>query len=101
MIRVDGLKPTQDFKEYIEKEKRGEVDMADVKQFLDKRKIICNEQVVGSSPIASSIGTARLPRKTSEAFFVMNFCLYAPLFVLIVFDRDLNNIALTIIFLPN
>ena len=37
MIRVDGLEPTADFKEYIEKEKRGEVDMADVKQFLDKK----------------------------------------------------------------
>ncbi len=37
MIRVDGLEPTEDFKEYIEKEKRGEVDMADVKQFLDKK----------------------------------------------------------------
>ncbi len=37
MIRVDGLEPTAEFKEYIEKEKRGEVDMADVKQFLDKK----------------------------------------------------------------
>ena len=37
MIRVDGLEPTPDFKEYIEKEKRGEVDMADVERFLDKK----------------------------------------------------------------
>lgn len=26
MIRVDGLEPTEEFKEYIEKEKRGEVN---------------------------------------------------------------------------
>ena len=37
MTRMSGLEPTQDFKEYIEKEKRGEVDMADVKRFLDKK----------------------------------------------------------------
>ena len=29
MIKVDGLEPTKDFKEYIEKEKRGEVTMED------------------------------------------------------------------------
>ena len=37
MIRVDGLEPTQEFKDYIEKEKRGEVTMADIKQYLDKK----------------------------------------------------------------
>lgn len=37
MIKVDGLEPTEEFKEYIEKEKRGEVTMADIKQYLDKR----------------------------------------------------------------
>lgn len=37
MIRVDGLEPTEDFKQYIEKEKRGEVTMDDVKKFLDKK----------------------------------------------------------------
>ncbi len=31
MIKVDGLEPTPEFKEYIEKEKRGEVTMADIK----------------------------------------------------------------------
>ena len=35
MIKVDGLEPTKEFKEYIEKEKRGEVTMADIKLFLD------------------------------------------------------------------
>ena len=29
MIKVDGLEPTKEFKEYIEKEKRGEVTMDD------------------------------------------------------------------------
>ena len=37
MIKVDGLEPTDEFKEYIEKEKRGEVTMADIKQYLDKK----------------------------------------------------------------
>lgn len=37
MIKVDGLEPTPEFKEYIEKEKRGEVTMTDVKQYLDKK----------------------------------------------------------------
>ena len=37
MIKVDGLEPTPEFKEYIEKEKRGEVTMEDAKRFLDKK----------------------------------------------------------------
>ena len=37
MIRMDGLEPTADFMEYIEKEKRGEVTMADIKKYLDKK----------------------------------------------------------------
>ncbi|MBR1634995.1 MAG: hypothetical protein IJ682_08055 [Lachnospiraceae bacterium] len=37
MIKVDGLEPTQEFKEYIKKKKRGEVTMADIKQYLDKK----------------------------------------------------------------
>lgn len=37
MIKVDGLEPTVEFKEYIEKEKRGEVTMEDAKRFLDKK----------------------------------------------------------------
>ena len=34
MIKVDGLEPTEEFKEYIEKEKRGEVTLDDLKIFL-------------------------------------------------------------------
>ncbi len=37
MIKVDGLEPTAEFKEYIEKEKRGEVTMEEAKRFLDKK----------------------------------------------------------------
>ena len=37
MIKVDGLEPTDDFKEYIEKEKRGEITMEDAKKYLDKK----------------------------------------------------------------
>ena len=37
MIKVDGFEPTEDFKEYIEKEKRGEATMDDIKKFLDKK----------------------------------------------------------------
>ena len=42
MIKVDGLEPTPEFKEYIEKEKKGEITMADVKQYLDKRYKVNN-----------------------------------------------------------
>ena len=45
MIKVDGLEPTQEFKEYIEKEKRGEVTMADIKQYLDKKYKVKEETV--------------------------------------------------------
>ena len=37
MINVDGLEPTPEFKEYIEKEKKGEATMEDLKLFLDKK----------------------------------------------------------------
>ena len=37
MIKVDGLEPTEEFKAYIEKEKRGEVSMRDIKQYLDRK----------------------------------------------------------------
>lgn len=37
MIKVDGLEPTDEFKEYIEKEKNGEATMQDIKDFLDKK----------------------------------------------------------------
>lgn len=37
MIKVDGLEPTKEFKEYIEKEKKGEATMEDARRFLNKR----------------------------------------------------------------
>lgn len=37
MIKVDGLEPTEEFKQYIEKEKCGEITMDDAKRFLDKK----------------------------------------------------------------
>lgn len=37
LIKVDGLEPTKDFKNYVEKEKRGEATMQDLKIFLDKK----------------------------------------------------------------
>ena len=37
MIKVDGLEPTEEFKKYIEKEKKGEITMEDAKRFLDKK----------------------------------------------------------------
>ena len=37
MIKIDGLEPTDEFKQFIEKEKRGEVTMDDLKRFLDKK----------------------------------------------------------------
>lgn len=37
LIKVDGLEPTKEFKEYIEKEKKGELSMDDLKIYLDKK----------------------------------------------------------------
>ena len=37
MIKVDGLEPTDDFKKYVEKEKKGEISMDDVKRYLDNK----------------------------------------------------------------
>ena len=37
LIKVDGLEPTKEFKEYIEKEKKGELSMQDLKTYLDKK----------------------------------------------------------------
>ncbi len=37
LIKVDGLEPTKEFKDYVEKEKRGEVKMEDIKKFLDNK----------------------------------------------------------------
>lgn len=37
LIKVDGLEPTKDFKAYIEKEKKGELSMQDLKTYLDKK----------------------------------------------------------------
>ena len=36
-FRSFGLEPTEDFKKYIEKEKKGEATMDDLKQYLDKK----------------------------------------------------------------
>ncbi len=45
MIKVDGLEPTPEFKEYIEKEKRGEVTMTDIKHYLDKKYKVKEDSV--------------------------------------------------------
>lgn len=37
MIKVDGLAPTAEMKELIEKEKRGEITMEQVRENLDRR----------------------------------------------------------------
>ncbi len=37
LIKVDGLEPTDDFKECIEKEKNGEITFEDAKKYLDKK----------------------------------------------------------------
>jgi len=37
IIKVDGLEPTPEFKRLIEKEKRGEMTMEDIKKTLDKK----------------------------------------------------------------
>jgi len=37
MIKIDGLKPTKDFKKYIELEKNGKASTKDLKKYLDKK----------------------------------------------------------------
>lgn len=37
MVKVDGLEPTEEMKELIAKEKRGEITMAEVEKALDIR----------------------------------------------------------------
>ena len=37
MIKVDGLEPSQEMKELIEREKRGEITMEGIRAELDKR----------------------------------------------------------------
>lgn len=37
MIKVDGLEPTQEMKQLIAQEKKGEISMAEVKKALDRK----------------------------------------------------------------
>lgn len=37
IIKVDGLEPSSDLKQFIEKEKNGEVTMDEIKHFLDRK----------------------------------------------------------------
>ena len=37
MIKVDGLEPTADMKKLIEKEKKGEISMEEVRKALDRK----------------------------------------------------------------
>lgn len=37
MIKVDGLEPSQEMKELIEREKRGEITMDQVREALDRK----------------------------------------------------------------
>ncbi|HJB36407.1 MAG TPA: antitoxin VbhA family protein [Candidatus Blautia merdipullorum] len=37
MIKVDGLEPTEDMKKLIEKEKKGEISMEEVRKALDRK----------------------------------------------------------------
>lgn len=37
MIKVDGLEPSSEFKELIEKEKQGKMTMEDMRRVLDKK----------------------------------------------------------------
>jgi hypothetical protein len=37
IIKVDGLEPSKEFLELVEKEKKGEITDEDIKKFLDKK----------------------------------------------------------------
>ena len=45
MTKAAGLEPTEDFKEQVKKEKLGEITMADIKQYLDRKYIIKKDTV--------------------------------------------------------
>ena len=45
MIRVDGLEPTPDFLEMVEREKRGEMTREDIKKVLDTKYQIKQENI--------------------------------------------------------
>lgn len=44
MIRLDGLEPSAEFKKYIEREKRGELTMEDLKIFLKNKYQVIQEE---------------------------------------------------------
>ena len=37
LIKVDGLEPTEDFKQYIKLEQEGKLTTKDLKEYLDKK----------------------------------------------------------------
>lgn len=37
MIKVDGLEPSAEFRKLVEKEKKGEISMGDIKKELDRK----------------------------------------------------------------
>ena len=45
MIRVDGLEPTPDFLEMVEREKRGEMTRDDIKKVLDTKYQMKQENI--------------------------------------------------------
>lgn len=44
IIKVDGLKPSEEFLELVEKEKRGEIADKDIKKYLDEKYKIKGKQ---------------------------------------------------------
>jgi hypothetical protein len=40
IVQVDGIKPSDDFLELVEKEKRGEMTGDDIRRVLDKKYIV-------------------------------------------------------------
>jgi len=46
LIKIDGLKPSEDFLELVEKEKRGEITTAEMKKALDTKYKMQGDVVV-------------------------------------------------------
>ena len=44
IIKVDGLEPSKEFLELVEKEKRGEITREDIKRILDKKNKMKEER---------------------------------------------------------
>ena len=51
LIQIDGLTPSEEFLELVEKEKRGEISTADMKKALDTKYKMKGETIANERPL--------------------------------------------------